>query len=64
MSKIAAFLLMLGALALSAPTPARAGAGLQRPATRIGPIEKRPRQTHLPVCSQRPRIVGRSRAMR
>ena len=64
MSKIAAFILVLGALALSAPAPATAGAGLHRPATRIGPIEKRPRQTHLPVCYPRPRIAGRVRAIR
>jgi len=64
MSKIAAVLLLLGVLGLSATPPASAGAGLWKPATRIGPIEQRPRQAHVRKCFPRQHTIARSRAMR
>jgi hypothetical protein len=59
MSKIAIVLLVLCTLGLSAARPAFAGAGVGKPATRIGPIEKRMKKTGPPVCFPRHRTVKR-----
>jgi hypothetical protein len=59
MSKIAIVLLVLCALGLSAARPALAGAGVGRPPTRIGPIEKRMKKMGPIVCFPRHRSVTR-----